>query len=280
MSQFLTFAAYAIAAKVRNDQPLSVSQAVMALALLNMLIFPLGFLLEAIPQCFTAMGCIDRIQLFLTQESRVERRRIIEGGAISPSLLSHDNMDECRNKTDDRVVMPLVSLGNPRPAAVGAQNRSITLTGCSFGWDEAPRAANAMTATVGHPNHGSLTMVIGPVGSGKSTLLKALIGETYSLRGELSLSTRCIAFCDQTPWLTSGTIRSNIIGGAESGSETHRYDEEWYRAVVHACDLEMDFAQHPSGDQTVVGSRGVKLSGGQKQRIVSIAPIHKIQYMC
>ena len=105
-------------------------------------------------------------------------------------------------------------------------------------------------------------MVVGPVGSGKSTLLKALIGETYSLSGDLRLSVSRVAFCDQTPWLTNGTIRSNIVG--ESGV----YDEAWYDTVIHACDLVTDFAQHSRGDQTMVGSRGVKLSGGQKQRIV------------
>jgi ATP-binding cassette, subfamily C (CFTR/MRP), member 1 len=256
LSQFLTFAAYAIAAKIQGNQPLSVSQAVMALSLLNILIFPLGFLLEAIPQCFTAMGCIDRIQQFLTQESRSERRHI-EGMVDFQS--PPGRVGDHRNRKDKQVI-PLVPVG-PSLAA-GAQNRSIVLTECSFWWDHIPRAA--VTTTLGKPSQGSLTVIVGPVGSGKSTFLKALIGETYSLSGELSLSVTQIAFCDQTPWLTNGAIRSNIVG--ESGI----YDEAWYNTVVHACDLETDFAQHSGGDQTVVGSRGVKLSGGQKQRIVRV----------
>jgi len=109
---------------------------------------------------------------------------------------------------------------------------------------------------------GSLVIVIGPVGSGKSTFLKTLIGETYALEGELRLPTARIAYCDQTSWITSGTVRDNIMG--ESGI----YDEEWYSAVIHACDLETDLAQLSHGDKTIVGSKGVKLSGGQKQRIV------------
>ena len=133
---------------------------------------------------------------------------------------------------------------------------------CSFGWDQASRAP--VTTTLGQSSHGSLTIVVGPVGSGKSTFLKALIGETYTLNGKLSLWATRIAFCDQTSWLTNSTIRRNIVG--ESGV----YDEWWYNTVVHACDLETDFAQHSHGDQTMVGSRGVKLSGGQKQRIVCV----------
>jgi len=228
----------------------------MALSLLNILIFPLGFLLEAIPQCFTAMGCIDRIQQFLTQVSKSERRHIEGGADFRPPPSRADK----RRNGNDKQVIPLASADSG--LTVGAQNRSIALTGCCFGWDQDPRAA--VTATLGQPSQGSLTIVIGPVGSGKSTLLKALIGETYSLTGDLSLSVSRIAFCDQTPWLTNGTIRSNIVG--ESGV----YDEVWYNTVVHACDLVRDFAQHPRGDQTVVGSRGVKLSGGQKQRIVCV----------
>ncbi|KAJ5719576.1 hypothetical protein N7493_007154 [Penicillium malachiteum] len=72
-----------------------------------------------------------------------------------------------------------------------------------------------------------------------------------------------IAFCDDTPWLSNASIRSNIIGENPSTG----FDPEWYRTVVNACALDIDLMKMPAGDQTLVGSKGSKLSGGQRQRI-------------
>lgn len=44
-------------------------------------------------------------------------------------------------------------------------------------------------------------------------------------------------------------------------------DLERYAAVVHACALRPDLKVLPSGDETLVGERGLLLSGGQKARI-------------
>ena len=37
--------------------------------------------------------------------------------------------------------------------------------------------------------------------------------------------------------------------------------------VIDACSLGKDLQVFPSGDQTIVGERGVNLRGGQKQRL-------------
>ena len=44
------------------------------------------------------------------------------------------------------------------------------------------------------------------------------------------------------------------------------YDEERYKAVIHACALELDLQILPNGDQSMAGERGINLSGGQRQR--------------
>lgn len=108
---------------------------------------------------------------------------------------------------------------------------------------------------------GSVTVISGPVGCGKTSLLRAILGEIPPVRGSVKVSTKCIAYCAQRPWLPNGSIRDVI-----QGYTPHR-DEEWYRRVVDACCLTHDIGALPDGDHTQVGSRGLNLSGGQRQRV-------------
>jgi ATP-binding cassette subfamily C (CFTR/MRP) protein 1 len=106
-------------------------------------------------------------------------------------------------------------------------------------------------------------MLSGPVGCGKSTLLKAILGEVHPKSGRISISTPHVGYCSQNPWLQNTTLRKNIIG-------TTAFEETWYRRVIDDCNLGLDIAQMPDGDETLLGSRGMSVSGGQKHRIVSI----------
>jgi ATP-binding cassette, subfamily C (CFTR/MRP), member 1 len=259
LNNFTTFGAYAIIAKIQGNGPLSVQQVITALSLLYLLLDPLADLLWALPQGFIAMGCIQRIEKFLQEPSRVERRFIDETSRTERQSGSFHNGDR---RGVEAELAPLSS-----PVAESAGQPTVTFRDCTFGWDTKPSKPIApVTTSLGlRRAEGSLTMIIGPVGCGKSTFLKAIIGETSSLNGRLEIQLPTVAYCEQTSWIISGTIRENII--AQSGI----VDEEWYTNVVRACDLDMDFQHFPSGDLTVVGSKGMKLSGGQKQRIVIIA---------
>ena len=100
------------------------------------------------------------------------------------------------------------------------------------------------------------------VGSGKFTLMHALLGETITHKGFLSVaSTDSIAFCSQTAWLINRSIQENILG-------TSMFDAPWYLEVLKSCALLEDLRNYPAGDRTLIGSKGITLSGGQKQRIV------------
>lgn len=116
----------------------------------------------------------------------------------------------------------------------------------------------------------SITAITGPVGCGKSTLLKTLLGETLLLNGRIKVSSdeEGVAYCDQNPWLVSGTIRDNIVGD----SNNPELDAEWYETTLWACCLEHDLDNLTDGDDAQVGSNGNALSGGQRQRIVSFSP--------
>lgn len=119
-------------------------------------------------------------------------------------------------------------------------------------------------------SRGDLTCIVGRVGTGKSTLIKSILGELpISVEGfnDASDSVRpsikingTIAYCAQSPWVLNATIKENILFG-------YRYDREFYKRTVAACELLSDFSSLPDGDMTVVGEKGISLSGGQKARI-------------
>eukprot|EP00750_Incisomonas_marina_P018858 INCI3157.1.p1 GENE.INCI3157.1~~INCI3157.1.p1 ORF type:complete len:2243 (-),score=316.98 INCI3157.1:473-7201(-) len=116
-------------------------------------------------------------------------------------------------------------------------------------------------------NKSSVTGILGPVGSGKSTLLMALLKEIEPESGFVTFTPvhsgskpLRIAYVAQQPWITSATVRDNILFGSP-------FDKSWYDKVTSACALQSDFEQFNRGDLTLIGERGVNLSGGQRARV-------------
>lgn len=148
----------------------------------------------------------------------------------------------------------------------GEREVVLSLRNVKFGWKPLSiPEGNGVTLTLNDANSGQLVILVGPVGCGKSTFLKGLAGDTPVLEGELFVKYPDLAYCEDTPWLSNSSIRSNIVG--EHSSST--FDPDWYRTVVSACALDFDLEKMPANDKTLVGSKGSKLSGGQRQRIVS-----------
>jgi ABC-type bacteriocin/lantibiotic exporter with double-glycine peptidase domain len=154
----------------------------------------------------------------------------------------------------------------PLPKSPNMQKEVIlSLQNVRFGW-KSPSLTETpgITLSFQSSSTGTVVILVGPVGCGKSTFLKGLAGETPVLEGELFIKYPDLAFCDEAPWLSNASIRSNIVGHDSSA-----FDLEWYRTVVSACALDLDLKKMPAGDETSVGSKGSRLSGGQRQRIVS-----------
>ncbi|MRR29839.1 ABC transporter ATP-binding protein, partial [bacterium] len=63
----------------------------------------------------------------------------------------------------------------------------------------------------------------------------------------------------QVPWLMSGSLRENILLGAEATPAV--LADAVYQAV-----LEQDLELMPDGMETMIGPKGIRLSGGQLQR--------------
>ncbi|UZJ54668.1 hypothetical protein CBS101457_003988 [Exobasidium rhododendri] len=118
--------------------------------------------------------------------------------------------------------------------------------------------------SVSFPLNG-LSVIEGPTASGKSSLLAALLGEMRRISGTQTMPKfgkggQCLfSFAGQTPWMEAGkSVKKNILFITP-------YEEERYRAVLHACALEDDLREWEEGDATRISKE--TLSGGQKARI-------------
>ncbi|TRX89453.1 hypothetical protein FHL15_009622 [Xylaria flabelliformis] len=230
VARLLLFGAYAIVAHINGTDTLSVSQAISSLALIFLVSKPLADILVAIPQGWSALGCFQRIQAFLNDTPDQEP---LSNGEDGTEL---------------------------RPVRSDTQGSDIVIENVSFGWSRSSQNLVSEANVRINPSETGLTILTGPVGCGKSTFLKGILRETPYFKGHLDIFCSRVAFCDQTPWIISGSLRANIVAESE-------YDELWYRSVIRACALDIDISRLSHGDSTVVGSKGVKLSGGQKQRI-------------
>ncbi|KAJ5832236.1 hypothetical protein N7474_000547, partial [Penicillium riverlandense] len=228
-----------------------------SLSLFSLLSDPLLTLVMALMSFFGSTGSFTRIQQFLDKENHSDHRR-------SPSqTLFLDDMGDAKliSRSGD---LTLTSSTTESLESLKKRGSTTTLTNAvmvqngTFGWD-ADKEPVLKDITVTVPR-GSFTMLIGPSGCGKSTLLKALLGEIPCSEGKIELSSKSVAFCDQTPWHMNGTVKDSIVAMSP-------FDERWYASVVHACALEEDLTQLPRGDNSVIGSKGIALSGGQSQRI-------------
>ncbi|KAI1115542.1 P-loop containing nucleoside triphosphate hydrolase protein [Nemania sp. NC0429] len=244
IARILLFGAYAIVAHINGTDSLSVSQAISSLALIYLVTSPLAQIISAIPQGWSALGCFQRVQQYLNDTSQQDEQPVVE---LDSTVSSESNRGGSG-----------VELSPIQPER--QKGGGITLENASFGWSRSSQNLVSEATVRIDSSEAQLTIVTGPVGCGKSTFLKGILRETPYRKGHQGALPSYVAFCDQTPWITSGSIRSNIVAESE-------YDELWYNSVVKSCALDIDFNALPHGDSTVVGSKGVKLSGGQKQRL-------------
>ncbi|KAH6661422.1 ABC transporter [Truncatella angustata] len=259
-SQFFTFTTFAIAARVQGNGFVTVSQAVTSLSILSILMAPLGTVLMVIPQAYAALGCFQRIQDFLDSESW-DDKRLPECPLETTNLESHDRSDTIQMPSGynhvEMIQRPQSTPKEPLPRTILISDHVI-IHNATIGWGGSSHVIKDLSLRIGQNHH--LTVILGPVGCGKSTILKAILGEATIFSGSVWISSKELAYCDQSPWVSNGSVRENIVSGTD-------FDAAWYNTVIHACALQVDLLQLSNGDATNVGSKGVSLSGGQKQRL-------------
>jgi ATP-binding cassette, subfamily C (CFTR/MRP), member 1 len=179
-------------------------------------------MIYAIPQLYSSLGCFQRIQEYLQKDPRRDSRLLVapsnrkqSSAALEPLASAHDTME----------LQPLKRARHELDIGTSITKPIVTIRDGSFGWHKTgPATVQGVDLQLSGP---SLTIVVGPVGCGKSTLLKGILGETLNFTGSLKFSSLESAFCDQVPWINSGTLRENIIGHLE-------FDDVWYKSIIYA----------------------------------------------
>lgn len=204
---------------------LSMAEVFASLSYLMLVTSPLSQLFQRIPSILASLSCFKRIEDFLEQDPRSDYRVYYESSAGSRE----------------------------------AEDVAVSLEDASVGWTHEKWQLSGLNLRI---PKAELTIIIGPVAAGKSTLCKALLGEVPFTQGIVRLHSKQfrIGYCDQNPFLTGGSIRSNIIG-------FQPFDGQLYDEILETVMLKEDLRALPRADDTEIGSEGVTLSGGQKQRV-------------
>ncbi|KAE9363954.1 putative ABC multidrug transporter [Stipitochalara longipes BDJ] len=222
-----------------TQRTLNVSRVFTSLSFLTLLTTPLSQIFQSVPELVSGLACLGRIQAFLECETHQDFRQVVADLERNTEKTQADTGSSSDLEPDS--------------------TPSIVVKDGNFGWEAEKFVLRDVNIRI---SKSSLTIVIGPVGSGKSTLCKTLLGEIPFSEGSVILSTRFphVGFCDQTAFLSNGSIRDNIVGFSP-------FNDERYAEVIEATALLFDFSTLPQGDRTNVGSDGIALSGGQKQRV-------------
>lgn len=168
---------FAVFVKV-SDKPLSTDIVFPALALFNLLGFPLA----VIPMVITAM---------------------IEASVAINRLESYLKAPELQSDAVTRL-----------PRAVERGENDILLKGCTFLWERTPTYKVALSDISLQTFKGDLACIVGKVGAGKSSMLQALLGDLYRECGTAQVKGR-VAYVAQVPWIMNATVKDNILFGSK-----------------------------------------------------------------
>lgn len=231
----------------RSSQPITTARFFTTLAVVTMVSKPLASFLELLPYWTAGFASLRRVQAFLAAPNWEDQRAFA-------CDLNTPLEREIRPKAEDIEMHGLTRRRVPSGPVLALEMHNIAI--------EIDGIGSLLQSISLKIPIGSLAMLFSAVGCGKSTILRAMIGEVKTSSGTMKSASDSFAYCSQTPWLQNSTVRSNIVG--------HKFwNSVLYFRVIYLCALDVDLAQLPDGDGTMVGSDGCNLSGGQKARVVS-----------
>lgn len=220
-----------------------------ALALFNVLRFPLNMLPQVISSLVEAHVSVKRISAYLLSEE-LDPNAVLRLPPPEEKKQKQKKKKQQEKKQKDK---------KQQESEEGGEDLAIRVTNGCFAWDSNPSTPVTLQDINISVQRGSLVAVVGAVGSGKSALLSALLGDSHKRAGQVMLS-GSVALVTQQAWIQNATLQDNILYGDP-------YDHARYETCVKVCELRQDVAMLPSGDMTEIGEKGINLSGGQKQRI-------------
>ncbi|WZH41295.1 P-loop containing nucleoside triphosphate hydrolase protein [Fusarium acuminatum] len=161
-----------------SSETLNATRLFSALSLIVLMAQPLFFMFEAILDMSAALGAFERIQTFLTQESRLD-----------PCEMHSDSDKRVypQRRTESIELQSLRDNVSSPSASHDMNGLAIEVVNASISWLENHTLLRGLNFTV---DRSQLVLLLGPVASGKTTLLKALLGEVRQ----------------------NQTIRDNVIG--------------------------------------------------------------------
>ncbi|KAL4917030.1 ABC transporter type 1, transmembrane domain-containing protein [Aspergillus aurantiobrunneus] len=240
----ITFASFFLYTVVEGKR-LTPSIAFPALSMFSLLRIPLDQLADMVAHVQESKVSLDRVDKYLNEDETEKYTQLADEDTSEP-----------------RIALEKATLtwGTGKKSQSGEQDETFRLINVDVEFQV-----------------GKLNIIAGQTGAGKTSLLMALLGEMKLLEGRVYLPggtanraelpvdahtglIESVAYCAQEAWLVNDTIKENIIFASP-------FDQNRYDAVIKACALERDLEILDSGDETLVGEKGIGLSGGQKQRI-------------
>ncbi|KAH6849996.1 ABC transporter type 1, transmembrane domain-containing protein [Chaetomium sp. MPI-CAGE-AT-0009] len=166
-----TFAVFVLT----DDRPLTTDIVFPALALFNLLTFPLAVLPMVITSFIEASVAVGRLTSYLVAEE------------VQPEAI---------------VVKPPVEM-------LGEE--SVLIRNASFSWNRHENKT-ALKDINFSAHKGDLSCIVGVVGAGKSSLLQSILGDLWKTKGEVEVH-GMVAYVSQSPWIMNATVRENIVFG-------------------------------------------------------------------
>jgi ABC-type multidrug transport system fused ATPase/permease subunit len=278
-----TFGAYVAIA----GQSLDVATALTALALFEILRFPLFMLPYVINMIVEAGVAVKRIQEFLSapdyepplrlQDSHDHAKKPVV--QLSDATFTYQSFDKKRQKstaaedlnlqdaldeTEQDLLLIKAKLADAEEHLAELEGRPYVRYGSTI--SSADGDDNTTTKN-DHNNgydkilslrrvnfecfQGEFVVVVGGVGSGKSTLMRSILGEVQKVSGDVGVR-GTIAYFDQKAFIMNDTVRGNIVFGRDGEGGV---DEDLYKLAVKSTCLEHDLEMLPSGDETEIGEK-------------------------
>ncbi|ODV79720.1 uncharacterized protein CANTADRAFT_25606 [Suhomyces tanzawaensis NRRL Y-17324] len=181
-----TFALFVL---TQSERSLSTDLVFPALALFNLLQFPLAMVPNVITNVVEAQVAVSRLTKFLT----------------AAELQS------------DAVVKA------PRAEKIG--DTAVSINNGTFLWSKAKGDQNykvALSSINLEAKKGELDCIVGKVGSGKSSIIQAILGDLYKLDGSVKIHGK-VAYVSQVPWIMNGTVKDNILFGHRYDPEFYQH---------------------------------------------------------